>query len=759
MPPKKPVSIAARLAKFAACSGVLLLVLFGSSSVLPALSKPVPRENAGTGLVTTPDVIRMTRLGDLGDSWFPDHIAALSPDGTKSILVLRTGNLRRNTNDYSILLWRTSDLFRSATPVRLLTMSSSSNRQAIKNVGWLANNDTIAFIGEHPGELQQFYLYNIHTRTLRQITHSKANVLSYSLSHNGSQIAYVVDEPPKNVFGSRTAHDGFIVSGQLLPDLISNRQGGPRSQHETLFFGKTNSQQGMQILSQVELENGETPVLSPDGSYIAIAAQVHDIPPMWAEYSDTIVHTLIGQHLLRGQRPTLERYEIIDTRSGRSQVLLDSPVYGPRELCWSPDSKSVAISNMLLPLDGSSATERVLRRKTHFSVEIDVKTGTLTKISDADLKLVDWKDTTGALTFAPRMPDAASGSATQIVFRKNGARWEQDAPTSSINSMEIILDEDMNTPPKLYVLDPLSRRRRLLLDLNPQFRRLKFARVEEIEWRGSDGHPVEGGFYYPIGYIPGKRYPLVIQTHGWTSQKFWVDGPFTTAFAAQPLAANGIAVLQMDEDYADMLTPRELPREMASIEGAIDYLDKRGLIDVGRVGIIGFSRTFLHTMYVLTHSKYRFAAASVTDGMDGGYFQYLALSNAIPTAASSSDSIFGGPPLGLTLARWLEMSPSFGIDKVWTPLRIVALSPESLVGNWEWFAGLSRLDRPVELAYIPGGSHILQKPWDRLVSQQGNVDWFTFWLTGNEPTNKSETMRWLLLRGELGSGQPRSVTP
>ena len=42
---------------------------------------------------------------------------------------------------------------------------------------------------------------------------------------------------------------------------------------------------------------------------------------------------------------------------------------------------------------------------------------------------------------------------------------------------------------------------------------------------------------------------------------------------------------------------------MAAYEGAIDYLDEKGMIDRARVGILGFSRTVWKVEYTLTHSK------------------------------------------------------------------------------------------------------------------------------------------------------------
>jgi len=58
---------------------------------------------------------------------------------------------------------------------------------------------------------------------------------------------------------------------------------------------------------------------------------------------------------------------------------------------------------------------------------------------------------------------------------------------------------------------------------------------------------------------------------------------------------------------------------------------------------------------------------------------------------------------------------------------------------------LSRLNKPVDFIWIPKGMHLLVKPWERLASQQGNVDWFQFWLSGGdvcEAEEKSTCERW-----------------
>jgi dipeptidyl aminopeptidase/acylaminoacyl peptidase len=717
------------------------------------------QEGQNRRAVTVADAIEMTRLGGLGYSWIPDHVAQFSPDRSKFVVILRKGKLEENTNEYSILMWLTGQVFDSSRPRVLLTMTSSSNREAIKDVTWLPDNETLIFLGEQPGELQQLYSFDVTTDSLRRIASHDTNILSYSISSHGDQIAYTAEEPLTNILNTSDEHTGFAVSDESLPDLILNQAGGSRSRHHKLFYARTSSGQFRAIDLPFDFDD-EAPILSPNGRYIAIAAKAPVVPAWWKEYSDPIVHNLAAQYLMRGQESALERYIVIDTRTGDHRVLLNTPLppHGAEELQWSPDSQYAAISGVYLPLDTSEGNERAVRRERLFSVAIDVTTGALSTVSGEDLKLVAWDSRSQDLIFQPRSEGAGREPVTKIIYRRKGGQWSKEQLSGHVEPLTVTLEQDMNHPPRVYAVDTTNNRRALLVDLNPQFDKLNFARVEEVTWAASDGHLVTGGLYYPIDYKPGEKYPLVIQTHGWSPKAFWVDGPFTTAFAAQPLAAKNIAVLQMDEDYPSMLTANELPREMASIEGAIDYLSKRGLIDPQRVGLIAFSRTCFHVKYFLTHSRYHVAAASVSDGLDGGYFQYIAFSNANASVASSSEAVIGGPPFGVTLKQWLEISPSFSIDKVQTPLRIVAPGPAALIGEWEWFVGLSRLGRPVELIYMQEGDHILQKPYDRMLSQEGNVEWFAFWLKGERGgTNDDQYSRWLKLRDKAESASARSL--
>ena len=136
--------------------------------------------------VTVADVIEMTQIVTLDD----DPLASFSPDGTRVIVVVKKGNLRDNTNEYSILLWKDKGIDEWSLPRSLLTLRSSSIRPAIRHVRWLADSKTILFLGESKGELQQVYSLDTERSLLAKLTNHPTNVLSYSATADGHTLVF-----------------------------------------------------------------------------------------------------------------------------------------------------------------------------------------------------------------------------------------------------------------------------------------------------------------------------------------------------------------------------------------------------------------------------------------------------------------------------------------------------------------------------------------------------------------------------------------
>jgi hypothetical protein len=683
-------------------------------------------------------------------------VAQFSPDGKQFVVLVRRGNIERNTNEFSLLLFRTADAFRSPSAEELITLSSSSNREAIKQPMWLDDNDTILFLGESLDEPRQLYSFKRGTKKLTKLTQSLTNILAYSATSRGDHVVILAEKPRVSLVGDEVHRAGMVISNQAVTDLIAGAEDRAQADDCDLFV--RSSVDGN--FERVRLEGSLPPThpfyLSPDGSYLVVLPRMSTPGENWLAYKDPLL-----QRLLKGG--TSLRWVLVDTERRTTQLLVDAPTdpLGPYDVTWSRDNKSIIVSAIYLSLNVSDPVERTARESGSFAAEIRIPSGEILPIAMRhDLKRPMFEVKHGRVTF--EYGPVSNGEPKQIVYRKIAGHWQQEKGLGSAAPLgadvEIRLDEDLNTPPKVVAVNLKNHVRSTLFDLNPQFRNITLARVEHITWKATDGHDVDGGLYWPPGYVSGERYPLIIQTHGFNPAVFSMEGRFPTAFAAQALANAGFFVVQASEGSSNPAEgskyfggPQWNPREMASYEGLIDHLDNLALIDRKRVGLIGFSSTCMDVAYALTHSKYPFAAASLTDGIDAGYFQYVAFSNTQSGAlATAFEQINGSAPFGEGLTRWLQVAPGFRLDRVSEPVRLVAIRRDSLLGEWEWFSGLSRLSKPAELIYIPDGVHILEKPWERMTSEQGNVDWFRFWLQDYEdpdPTTAVQYKRWRELRG------------
>jgi dipeptidyl aminopeptidase/acylaminoacyl peptidase len=728
---------------------VLAVALIGQASRADnKASEPETRR------ITVPDTIQMTRWADRG--YFlggapSGPVGLFSPDGTKFAVVVNRGNIKLNTVEYSILLFQARDAFPSPKARALITMSSSSNRDAVKDLKWL-DDKTMVFIGEQPDEIPQVYRLDTDTGRIKKLTSHSTPVVAYDISNDGQTLVY--EAASRKLVDSRDIRrHGVVITTQEPSDLQFCKSDQSSDTVDKELFLQTEGHPVSRIPSHDFFDEALPLALSPTGRYALVVVRVSRVPQSWAEYEDEVLRSFVIERRKPGTWSNIAQYMILDTETGVLDTLINAPIswvdYG---FAWAKDGSSVVLSGAYLPLNTGDLIELEARKTHPFVVDVTVPAMNIVKITDEALRITTWENTGKVLLQPGDGPQKRPAKAYQRI----GPTWTSvpvtDEDTPSPRSLELTLEEDVNTPPRIFVHEVKSHQNGLLFDLNPQFAHLQFGKVEAVIWKATDGHHVAGGIYLPPDYAVGKRYPLVIQTHGFREDRFWIDGPWSSAFAAQPLAAKGFVVLQVgssvdsgqDSKYAG--TPEEAPRQMAAYEGAIDYLDARALIDRGRVGIIGFSRTVFYVEYTLTHSKYRFRAASLADGFDGGYVNYLLW----PT--TDYVQVNGGPPAGSSLPLWLKNSPGFNLEKVSAAVRLEYYGRGYFLGGWQSFSGLTLLDKPVDFVWLPDAYHMLVKPWERTVSQEGTVDWFDFWLKDerdSDPEKRDQYDRWEKLQDLL----------
>jgi hypothetical protein len=685
-----------------------------------AVPNPVLLEHSRD--VTVDDAIEMVRPAsqnyfvgaDIGHS-----IAQFSPDKKQFLVVLRKGILSDSSNEYTVYLFRTDAAFRSPIPRVIARLRSMSNVPAIQAVQWGADSRQIYFLGCNQSQRTQVYSVVVQEGRLVRLTAHTTSIRAYGLSRNG-RLFFLADsrKHQKPFFAEKPL--GTAITDQSLVTLL-NYAKRVEEQDPELFV--INHRAERQIAFPLNFHaDGVWP--SPEGDRVIVSSNMEagELHREWERYrfpggawARSMFHSRFPS-----QRTPFIRYIAIDVESGRYRSVWSGAHWSSSPVAWSSAGNWIYLKQMYIPLDEVSTISQAERLKTAFDIRVDIPS----------------------------------------------RRWEivapGDWPSEKVIGppLDIELRQDLNTPPRLFARNAKSGQDAELMDLNPQLRTLRIGHVEAVSWT-VHRVKVKAGLYFPPDYAPGKRYPLVIQTHGFNENRFSMDGmnEWSSSFAARPLAAKGILVLQAysfaDAESHDTVandrslggTEQESFRTFAKLvyESAIDELDRRGLILPEKVGISGFSRTVWFVAYALTHTDRRFAAAVLTDGIDAGYFQYMSFRQA------EFDLDNGSMPFGEEgIEQWGKESPGFNLDKVHTPVRLVSLDTSmGILEAWEWFTGLTMLKKPVDLVVIPEGVHLLETPHDRAVAMNGVVDWFQFWLQGEEDPSKEKTgqyTRWHVLK-------------
>jgi len=140
--------------------------------------------------------------------------------------------------------------------------------------------------------------------------------------------------------------------------------------------------------------------------------------------------------------------------------------------------------------------------------------------------------------------------------------------------LAVTVRQGLNDPPVLVGTDLKTKVSRMIWDPNPQLKDIALGAATVYQWKDKDGRDWKGGLFKPVPYESGRRYPLVIQTHGFAETEFRPSGLFPTAFAARALSGAGIAVLQVQDIFNDcpLETPEEGPCNVGGYEAAVREL-------------------------------------------------------------------------------------------------------------------------------------------------------------------------------------------
>jgi dipeptidyl aminopeptidase/acylaminoacyl peptidase len=227
---------------------------------------------------------------------------------------------------------------------------------------------------------------------------------------------------------------------------------------------------------------------------------------------------------------------------------------------------------------------------------------------------------------------------------------------------------DGDRPNEVYVAGRDLADARAVTKLNPQLDGVALTHSELVRYRDADGKTLYGVLYYPYGYEPGKKYPLVAEVY-----ETFFDNGFNENMNL--LAGRGWFAFHPSVDL-EIGYPGESWAK--GVTAAINTLEDRGLVDGTKLGVEGTSYGGYATNLLITQTN-RFAAAVNISGKVN-IISFLGDSPKIGTRNYSAAEN-GQDRIGATLweapMKYIQHSAIMFADRIRTPLLM-------LTGKQDW---------------------------------------------------------------------------
>ncbi len=313
--------------------------------------------------------------------------------------------------------------------------------------------------------------------------------------------------------------------------------------------------------------------------------------------------------------------------------------------------------------------------------------------------------------------------------------WSMTGPSNT----HVFASHEMTSPGEVWIMEAGSPRK-VTSVCDRVVRDFQLPREERIAWKGEDGVTVEGLLYYPLDYREGKRYPLVVQTHGGpqSSDKFGLGGGQNYV---PVLAAKGYAVLQPNyrgstgygDDFLRDMVGHYFKNSHLDVLAGVDYLVKTGIADPDHLVAMGWSAGGHMTDKLITATD-RFKAAAAGAGAADWISMY-----AQSDVRTYRTPWFGGTPWqkDAPIAAYWDNSPLKDVWKVKTPTIFLVGQNDVRVPepqSVEMYRALKSNGIPTHLYVAPREPHGWAELRHVLFKMNVELDWFEKYAMGRSYT-------------------------
>jgi dipeptidyl aminopeptidase/acylaminoacyl peptidase len=655
----------------------------------------------------TPPAVAQTR-GVTAEDYFAFETLAeprFSPDGSTIAFVVTSVDDKQNRRRSA--LWSVP-ANGSREPSVLTTAPQSSNSPR-----WSPDGKAIAFLSARPaaGDAAtetpriQVWLLPLGGGEPRRITNLLNGASSFQWAPDGTRLVVVSRSGP-----SDTAKSPSDVRHYKHANYKFNDSGWFDDRRAHLWVVEVASGRATQLTSGDDW-NDSDPQWSPDGRKIAFVSDRSG--RAFDESQDTDVW-------------------VVDANGGPLTKISDH-TSGDNSPRWSPDGQTIAFL--------SSVPETA-----HPKIWLAPGAGGAPSRLAADgLDLIPaalrWAEGGRALYFETGVKGTSQLYRVDLATRRAGpvTSGGRTVRAVDINDKAGKLAYAVNDPTHLddlFVADLSGRNEQQLTHLNAAvWKQLNLVPVERVAFKGADGWDVDGFFMKPVGWEPGRKYPMILTIHGGPAGMYGFDW----FHEFQVYASRGWAVF-FTNPRGSTGYGEKFERGIELNWGGNDYLDvmngvdaalaKYPWVDKDRLGVTGGSYGGYLTNWIISHTN-RFKAAVTLRSLSNFISDDGTRDGAYGHADDFTGDIFEKHDL------YWNASPLKYAKNVKTPTLVLHSDNDFRVPieqGEQWFRALRHFGVPSEIVFFPRENHNLTRtgePKHLVESINWQVYWFDRYLNGN----------------------------
>ena len=552
----------------------------------------------------------------------------------------------------------------------------------------------VYFLSDRSGKTN-LYRVLVEGGEAEMLTDVKGSVSEYKVSPDGKSVAYAGYEPPADLEKARKEKRDFRVV-----------DADPENHSLYVIPAEANDEGKRDAKKIFEAEYHVASFdWAPDGKSIAFEHWPAPLADNWTKADIAEVEVATGKVTERAKTPAAE----------------SAPHY-------SPDGRYLEFRKTSEPVHWAGDSHIALLNRATGEVRL------LPDTSDLQPAVLGWAADSKSLIFLEAKGTRSElftmpidGPPRTLYFPARGVVGASAA--LNVSGTHVGLSHETTTEaPEAYLLALAGGRPVRVSRANDDLAKPTLGETKVIRWKSKDGLEVEGLLTLPVGYEPGKKYPLILNIHGGPTGVF--AETFIGRFSIYPIAAfasRGYAVLRPNPRgsggygkvfrYADVADwgGKDFEDEMTGVDQVISM----GIADPDHLAVMGWSYGGFMTSWVVTHTD-RFKAAVVGAGVTN-LWSFTGTSD-IP---GFLPDYFEGEPWD-QFNNFTAHSPITFVKNVKTPTLILHGEADIRVPTsqgYEFYHALKNLGVTTKMVVYPRTPHGPREPKFILDIAQRNMDW------------------------------------